>query len=288
MSWGTMRGILQTIKNSERGQVLPIVLALLALGGLTVASSLSYVSTGLNSGRIIDEKVKGIYAAEAGIEDAIWSLKMGTLPSPQLQETINGMEVSIQYESQGIYTIYLGEMVPLGVHNPYLNIEGEIVWDEGVGKYKYIITLTWRPEPGAPVIHIMEIGARLPNGYEYDPGSAALFENLSTEEPVEIQDEVGAYMVNWELSQPHPSVSEDDPVKTQTFYFTGSGPLEGEYVWVVANREDVGAVGEITGNVYHLTSTASYAEGGKTTAKLEATVISANTTVEIISWGKTP
>lgn len=283
-----MKGILRTIKNRERGQVLPIVLALLALGGLTIASSLSYVSTGLSSGRIIDEKVKGIYAAEAGIEDAIWSLKMGDLPSQQLQETINGMEVSIEYESEGVYTIYLGEMVPLGVHNPYLNVGGQII-DEGAGRYKYIITLTWLPVPGAPVIHITEIGARIPLGYIYEPGSAALFANLSDEEPAEIIDEVGAYMVNWELSLPYPSVSEADPVKTQTFYFTGDGddPLEGYYGWVVANREDVGAVGEITGNVYHLTSTASYAEGGRTTAVIEATVISANTTLEIISWGKT-
>ena len=197
------------------------------------------------------------------------------------------MDVSIQYESKGVYTIYLGEMVPLGVHNPYLKVEGQMVWDEGAGKYKYIITVTWLPEPGAPVIHIEEVGARLPLGYTYDPGSAALFENISSEEPLEIQDGSGAYMVNWEVPLPYPSVFKKDPVKTQTFYFNGNGPLEGNYAWVVANREDVGAVGEITGNLYHITSTASYAGGGKTTAKIEATVISDNITLKITSWGQT-
>lgn len=284
-----MRGILRKITNGERGQVLPIVLALLALGGLTIAASLNYVSTGLNSGRIIDMKVKGIYAAEAGIEDALWSIKMGNPPSQQLEETVNGMEVSIQYESEGLYTLYLGEMVPLGVHNPYLDVVGEMVWDEmvwdeEVGAYKYTITVTWLPEPGAPVIHLSEVGARLPLGYTYQPGSAALFENLSTEEPLEIQDQTGAWIVNWEFSQPEPSVSETDPIKTQSFYFTGNGPLEGNYAWVVANREDIGAVGEITGYLYHLTSIASHAEDGITTAKIEVTVISENTTLKIISW----
>ena len=279
-----MRRILPKIIRSEKGQVLPIVLALLALGGLTIAMSLNYVSTGLNSGRIIDEKVKGNYAAEAGIEDALWSLKMGNPPPQQLQETINGMEVSIESESEGLYTLYLGEMVALGVHNPYLDVQGETVWDEGAGKYKYTITVIWLPESGVPVIHFSEIGARMPIGYNYDPGSAALFDNLAIEEPLEFVDDSGAYMVNWEFSNPEPSISGSNPVETQTFYYTGSGPIEGGYGWVVANREDIGAVGEITGYLYHLTSTASYAGGGRATARIEATVISENTILKIISW----
>ena len=197
------------------------------------------------------------------------------------------MEVSIESESEGLYTLYLGEMVALGVHNPYLDVQGETVWDEGAGKYKYTITVTWLPESGTPVIHLSEIGARMPIGYNYDPGSAALFENLSTEEPVEVEDDRGAYMVNWELSNPLPSISENHTSESQTFYFTGDGPIEGGYGWVVANRSDIGAVGQITGNLYHLTSTASSAESGRTTARVEATVImevSENTTLKIISW----
>lgn len=286
-----MKGILRKILNGERGQVLPIVLALLAFGGLTIASSLSYVSTGLNSGRIVDERIKGVYAAEAGIEDALWAIRMGYTPPQQLAEPVNGMNVSIQYESQGIYTIYLGEMVALGVHNPYLDVDGDIVWDEGVGKYKYTITVTWLPEPGAPTIHLAEVGARLPFGYSYDPGSAGLFEeNLSTEPPAEFEDEVGACMLNWVLASPLPDVSEEDPTETQTFYFGTEGEyaLEGSYAWVVANREDVGAVGEITGNLYHLTSTASSAGDGRTMATIDATVISENATLKIVSWRQTP
>ncbi len=283
-----MRRILPMIINSEKGQVLPIVLCLLALGGLTIAMSLNYVSTGLNSGRIIDEKVKGVYAAEAGIEDSLWSIKRGNPPSQQLQETINGMDVSIESEEgEGLYTLYLGEMVALGVHNPYLDVQGETVWDEGAGKYKYTIIVIWLPESGTPVIHLSEIGARMPIGYNYTPGSAALFDNLSTEEPIELEDDGGAYMVNWELSNPEPIISANNTSETQTFYFEGDGPIEGGYGWIVANRADIGAVGQITGNLYHLTSIASSAESGRTTARVEATIIrevSENTTLKIISW----
>lgn len=263
---------------------MPVVLALLALGGLTIASSLNYATTGLNSERIICEDMKGIYAAEAGVEDALWSLAMGIPPPQQLQENINQMEVSIETVNYGDYTLYLGEMIPIGVHNPYLDVEGEIVWDGGVGAYKYTITITWLPEPGTPVIHLEGVGARLPLGYTYQPGSAAGFaENLSTDNPDEILDEVGAYLLNWELHQPYPDVSESNAVETQTFYFFGNGPLENDYTWVVASRSDVGAVGEITGTLYTITATALRPEDGKTTAQIVVKVISGNTT-DVVSW----
>ena len=280
-----MRSFLRQVVSGERGQALPIVLALLVLGGLTIASSLNYATTGLNSGRIISEATKGIYAAEAGVEDALWGLEMGPIPpSYQLQENVNQMEVSIDTENHGTYTIYLGEMIPIGVHNPYLDVDGEIVWDEGAGAYKYTITVTWLPDPGAPVIHLDEIGARLPLGYTYKPWSAGSFAgNLSTDEPDEILDAVGAYMLNWEFSEPSPSVSQANPVETQCFYFIGNGPLENDYTWVVADRSDVGAVGEITGHLYTITATASRPADGKTTARIVAQVISENTT-DVISW----
>ncbi len=283
-----MRRILPAI-GSEKGQVLPIVLALLALGGLTIAMSLNYVSTGLNSGRIIDEKVKGIYAAEAGIEDALWAVKTGNPLPTHLQETINGMDVSVESEQgEGLYTLYLGEMVALGVHNPYLDVQGETVWDEGAGKYRYTLTVTWLPENGTSKIHLDEMGARLPIGYEYTPGSAALFENMSTEEPIETVDDFGATMVNWQFGSPPPSISENHTTESQTFYFEGDGAMEGGYGWVVANRTDIGAVGEITGNLNRIISTASDAASGRTTARIEVSVIlevgPEDTTIKVISW----
>jgi hypothetical protein len=278
-----MKKYLPKLISGERGQTLPIVLALLAIGGLTIAASLNYISSGLNSGRMINENIKGLYAAEAGIEDAVWSISSGVPPSEQLTEDINGMDVSIETVDHGTYTVYMGEMIPIGVHNPYLDVDGEIIPDGG--SYKYIITITWRPDSGEPVIHIEGVGARLPLGYSYQDGSANLFAgNLSTGEPDEIEDQNGAWMINWELSPPYPSISENNTTETQTFYMDGSGPLEGDYTWVVARRSDIGAVGEINGTLYTITSTAARAEDGRITAKIIADVISGNTTTDIISW----
>ena len=59
--------ILRQLVSSENGQALPVVLALLVLGGLTIAPSLNYTATAINHGRIINSNVNGIYAAEAGV-----------------------------------------------------------------------------------------------------------------------------------------------------------------------------------------------------------------------------
>jgi len=283
-----MLRFLKQITSGEKGQVLPAVLALLVLGGLAIVPSLNYAATSLNAGRIIGEGVRGVYAAEAGVEDALWSLENGISPSQQLSENINQMEVTIQTEDKGTYTLYLGEMIEPGGHSDYLDVYGEIVWDEGAEAYKYIITVTWQPHTGTPVIHLVGVGARLPVGYEYQQYSSAMFpENLSTDDDNELTqtlDTSGAWLLNWDLKSSNPSVSEGNPVRTQTFYITGEGSLEGHYAWVVASRDDIGAVGEITGASYGITATATRPGDGRTTAKIVAEVIMEAETTYIVSW----
>jgi len=276
--------LLKQFLSSEKGQALPIVLALLAIGGLTIASSLNYATTSLNAGRIVNEGMKGGYAAEAGVEDALWCLKKGIPPPQQLPENINQMEVAIQTEEKGTYTLYLGELIQPGVHFDFLDIAGDMMWDGEAEAYKYIITVSLQHES---TIHLKEVGARIPAGYSYQSGSAASFaENLSTDKPEEILDTSGVYLLNWELGIPQPSVSQENLVQTQTFYITITGTTseeEGHYAWVVANRDDVGAVGEIAGTSYKITATATRPESGRTTAKIVADVMIGETTY-ITSW----
>jgi len=277
--------LLKQMISGEKGQALPIVLALLVLGGLTIASGLGYTTTILKSSRMLGEGMKGVYAADAGVEDALWSLANGTPPNMYLSEKINQMAVSIQTEDKGTYTLYFGELIQPGEHSDYLDVDGEMVWDEEAEAYKYTITVTWQSDPGTPVIHLEEVGARLPLDYSYQSESAASFdENLSTDEPDETLDALGAYLLNWELGLPLPSVSENETVQTQTFYITGEGSQEGHYAWVVANRGDVGAVGEITGTSYEITATARRLENNETTAKIVADVMVEEETTHILEW----
>jgi hypothetical protein len=101
-----MKLLMRMLKN-EAGQALPMVLILMVLGGLLVVPMLSFMTTNLNAGRVIEGKTEGIYAADAGIADALWKLGNGVDPFPNgatsydLKDngtpvTINGMTVTVE------------------------------------------------------------------------------------------------------------------------------------------------------------------------------------------------
>jgi len=69
----------------EKGQALPLALIALVLGALLVGSFLSYVSTNLLASRLVDRLVDDQYAADAGVEDAVWNLVFGDF-AESLQE----------------------------------------------------------------------------------------------------------------------------------------------------------------------------------------------------------
>jgi hypothetical protein len=52
------------------------------------------MSTGLIVGRVFEKKMDGLYAANAGIEDALWKLLNGSYAPPHTL-TVNGMEVTV-------------------------------------------------------------------------------------------------------------------------------------------------------------------------------------------------
>jgi len=280
-----MRRIWRLILKEELGQALPVTLALLIIGGLTVIPSLGLTFTSAKTSNMLQAGVKGTYAADAGVEDTLWSLANGQPPTTQLPDNINDMPVNIQTVNKGTYTLYLGEFIEPGEHSDYLDVTGNMTWDAGADAYKYTITITWQPGSGTPTIHLEEVGARIPIGYSYQPGSAADFtENLSTDEPDKTLDSQGAYLLNWVLGSPKPDVSENETMRTQMFYINGSGEQGGHYAWVVANREDIGAVGEITGTFYEITATAVHPENNRTTAKIVANVIMDGENTYVISW----
>jgi len=280
-----MRKIWRLIRKGETGQAFPITLAFLIIGGLTILPSLGLAITSARTSNMLQEGIKGTYAADAGIEDTLWALAHGATPSSQLATNVNGMQVNIQTIDEGDYTLYLGEFIEPGEHSDYLDVTGNITWDDGAGAYQYVITVAWQPESGAPKIHLEEVGARIPFGYSYEADSAADFaENLATDEPDETLDSQGAYLLNWVLGSPAPYVSENISVRTQTFYINGTGSLEGHYAWVVANRTDIGAVGEISGTFYEITATAINPQSNRTSAELTPRAMLGGGDTYITSW----
>ena len=96
-----MKRILNKLPRSERGVVLIIVLILLAVGGLTIAPMLSHMSTGLKAGQTYERKTNEYYAADAGVEDALWQIKNSDAEVPLDDLNINGKTVAVTITNAG-------------------------------------------------------------------------------------------------------------------------------------------------------------------------------------------
>lgn len=279
---------------------MPIVLILLVIGGLLIVPTLNYASTSLKGHQVVETKTKGIYANDAGVEDALHQLKYtesGPDSSYNLGETVNTMQVSVNSTKGQHYVLYYGELiVESGKHNEYLLVNGDMEWDEGHGAYKYTITvIVTKKMPGAgEKIFLQEVGAKLPLGFTYESESASLFDdNLyhgpDSEHLPDTSTADGSQIVNWVFPTPRPYVRNNyAETRTQTFYIAGDGSEEGDYTWVVANRTDVGTVSEISGTLYIIEATAKLS--GETTVIVTAEVLRHGEEgeppydIEIVSW----
>lgn len=93
-----MKTIMKEAIRNEKGNALTLVLVLLVVGGLILTPLLGLMSTGLVSGQLYERKMDEYYAADAGVEDALWELTQlqpnadkvpGTLEQGPLTYTLN-------------------------------------------------------------------------------------------------------------------------------------------------------------------------------------------------------
>ncbi|MFC1910332.1 hypothetical protein ACFLXC_03430 [Chloroflexota bacterium] len=270
---------LRQLIKQENGQVMIAALVYLALCGLIITPIVSYADTTAQSSTLKKASTQGLYAADAGIEYVLFSIKKEYEIPSSLSENINGMSVTMDTVNKDEYTLVAGEWVVIGgPHSADLTVSTSIDWDVDHNAYKYTITCTWfEPDPG--LVKLIEVGARLPLDFEYEEDSAAIFgDNLSTSEPLLDPDSQGASMLRWSL----PSISIED--RTQVFYITDSGEPGSSYGWACASRQDVGDVGELTGTFYIITATATNPQTGKVTGKIAADVMKNAYGLYIISW----
>jgi len=114
-----MKTIVKRLVRDEKGASLVLVLILLLIGGLIIGPLLSYMGTGLITAKVYETRTAELYAADAGVEDAIWKIQHGetpvcaayrswTYPSPLDPPIIlNGksVQVTIEYQDDGSFKI---------------------------------------------------------------------------------------------------------------------------------------------------------------------------------------
>ncbi len=131
-----MKKWLPEIRRGESGQAFILVLVMLVLGSLVIVPSLTLASTNLKTGQMVEENMKGIYAADAGTEDAMWRIvndPPASYPYNYEITGINGMSVSVVIEE---VTSINGQVVePPAGHVDWLDIIKSVYYDTGIYFY---------------------------------------------------------------------------------------------------------------------------------------------------------
>jgi len=111
-----MKGVMKNLVADEKGAALILALILLLIGGLISAALLNHMGSGILAGEVHERRTAELYAADAGVEDAIWKLQNGETPvcsaNPEKWSynisDINGKNVTVYIEydvGTGMYKI---------------------------------------------------------------------------------------------------------------------------------------------------------------------------------------
>ena len=241
--------LLRHLNNRQNGQILVIVMIIMALCGLTMVPLLNYMGTGLSAVQTYQENTDLLYAADAGIQKGVWYGKNNLSESMRLETysenlpvfTVNGNTVEVEL---GYCWILEGIVDPVyGPHQEIVvNTRGE--GDEN-GVYTLCIVYT---AFGNKKIDTM--GVWLPTGFDYVAGSCALEEfnnashtNNTTAEPEKVYT-YGGVSLKWDVT--NVSFSSLGEAPTQKFKFTTVGTVPegtvpmGDIAWLRSQSNDVG------------------------------------------------
>ena len=240
-----MKKWLPEIITGESGQAFLLVLVMLVLGSLLIVPSVTLASTSLKTGQMVEENMKGIYAADAGIEDALWRMindKPASFPYNYEITGINGMSVSVVIEEVDSIS---GE--------PVEPPAGHVDWMDITNK-------------GTSNIKIEKILNDFPPDLEYVAGSTS--GNITTEDPTVTGNPTTGITLIWYMSAPYPIVEPGpDPgegeYNTEAHTFQLSGPpgvagVEG-HGFVQARRGDITTVYDADSHPYTITAQAKNA-----------------------------
>ena len=128
--------LLKKIHKEETGQVLILAMILLLVGGLIIVPLLGFMSTGLIVGQVHEKKMSEVYAADAGLEDAMHKIATGDASVTVLNEgdsttyqltDVNGYPVDVTVNQLHLVEGLIGEdEYPQGATPHVDNIELEV------------------------------------------------------------------------------------------------------------------------------------------------------------------
>ena len=70
-----MKKVVKNLARDEKGAALILALLLLLIGGLISAALLNHMGSGILAGEVHERRTAELYAADAGVEDALWKIQ---------------------------------------------------------------------------------------------------------------------------------------------------------------------------------------------------------------------
>jgi hypothetical protein len=292
-----MKTVVKGPIRDEKGYVLITVLILLVVGGLILTPLLGLMSTGLLAGQVYEKKMQEYYAADAGIEDALWKIQHG-IDIPQAPDgynlTVNNKYVWVTISSTGAAQFLIDLLDEVKgeknwVHSPWM-----VTYRIPVSG-TFSINITWTGTSQNK--HIDSVGAWLAGTYSYVEGQDIPEGDIRAAYPYYTFDSEGikfrggtAFMWEWSGSD-RPTFSPGDTMNL-TFQFTPADTPPKSIGWVIGGSEDVGLVYDGDFSLYKITAIAT-TDTSTATADIESqTTVVANAVprgcagdeIEVLNW----
>jgi hypothetical protein len=206
----------------EKGQAIAIVLIFLFLGGTILVTLLTFINNGLKTGQLYNERTRLHYAADAGLEEALWKMDheenlfqpddYGASVNFTLPDLVNGKTVSVNMTQQ--WPLFGLESDENGMVEPAcLSITGGII-NRTQGKYK--VQISYDGTQGD--LPIDKIAVWLPTRFQYVAGSSS---GISTQTPT-ISNQRGGKVLAWTFDPPVHFMDLADPAPAGGGFLPGS------------------------------------------------------------------
>ncbi len=269
------RRMLGCLNREESGfGTLMVVLAMVILGALILTPLLAFTISGMDQGQTHQERTDEYYAADTGVEDALWKVRNDALPewmketwgeyafshdfTYNLGSAINEKDVSVTL--QPIWVLE-GLETPNATQqrepNQNLITVGNVI---GTGQFQVAII---RSDTFSGELKIERIGCWLPAGFSYVAGSSNMEQDVSA--PYYCKPTISSYnngtLVTWEYTG---SINFDtlpgDPKfplnrKIVTFNFTPQQNMKDSFCWVKTTDPNVWLSWDTSLKLYQIKST---------------------------------
>jgi len=279
-----MKRIMRKATRDENGNVLIMVLALLVVGGLVLTPLLGLMSTGLVAGQTYEKKMAELYAADAGIEKALWSIGHQDPIPTEFDLEVNQKQVRVTmaiYDAQAFIAELLGLDVKNWVHSDWVVVGRPI--EPGVVE----ISIDWNGKGG---MWLTDVGVWLSTSCDYVVPQEIIEGDLRyqypSDDPEPRREAFGggtAFIWTWDNKDKF-RFDKDTPTQTITFRFTPATSPELVIGFTKAGRENVGLTTTDDFAAYRITATAHSDDGSATTVVARATHACDKTDLTILSW----